>query len=230
MVDRLTLRGILFWIWFAVELNSLTERTRRNETTTSNTSIWLWIFLPSSSVLYAAQQTFGSASVVVGSAASDSEQQQHLSSSGNSASQGRTTNTIVWRRRRCRWQRRQQLAVRCEQVEAEAEDVGSSSRCYAAVSSNANALPLRSGSLSLAATALSLSQRATEKERGIERGRAREFVWARSHKICLFWLSVRACKLCRAERRKAEQRSNCAARRESLLGLLVRAYSESLSA
>lgn len=104
------------------------------------------------------------------------------------------------------------------------------SRCYAAVSSNANALPLRSGSLSLAATALSLSQRATEKERGIERGRAREFVWARSHKICLFWLSVRACKLCRAERRKAEQRSNCAARRVSLLGLLVRAYSESLSA
>lgn len=131
MVDRLTLRGILFWIWFAVELNSLTERTRRNETTTSNTSIWLWIFLPSSSVLYAAQQTFGSASVAVGSAASDSEQQQHhLSSSGSSASQGRTTNTIVWRRRRCRWQRRQQrrqqLAVRCEQVEAEAEDVDAS--------------------------------------------------------------------------------------------------------
>lgn len=133
MDDRLTLRGILFWIWFAVELNSLTERTRRNETTTSNTSIWLWIFLPSSSVLYAAQQTFGSASVAVGSAASDSKQQQHLSSS---ASQGRTTNTIVWRRRRCRWQRRQQrrqqLAVRCEQVEAEAEDVDASAAAASA--------------------------------------------------------------------------------------------------
>lgn len=221
MVDRLTLRGILFWIWFAVELNSLTERTRRNETTTSNTSIWLWIFLPSSSVLYAAQQTFGSASVAVGSAASDSEQQQQQQrvSRQNNKHNCVTSSTVPMAATSAEKQ-----AASCKMRTSGSRSrrrrrVGSSSsRCYAAVSSNANALPLRSGSLSLAATALSLSQRATEKERGIERGRAREFVWARSHKICLFWLSVRACKLCRAERRKAEQRSNCAARRLSLLG------------
>jgi len=54
-------------------------RTERNgeRTYNFNTSIWLWIFLPSSSFLYAAQQTFGSASVAVSVAASES---QHPSS------------------------------------------------------------------------------------------------------------------------------------------------------
>lgn len=217
MVDRLTLRGILFWIWFAVELNSLTERTRRNETTTSNTSIWLWIFLPSSSVLYAAQQTFGSASVTVGSAASEKQPQQQRVSRQNNKHNCVTSSTVPT----AATSAATQAAVRCEQVEAEAEDDDASAAAAADATLRSAATPTRC----LFALAhfrwqrrRSLSHWEQQRKRGIERGRAREFVWARSHKICLFWLSVRACKLCRAERRKAEQRSNCAARRLSLLG------------
>lgn len=104
-----------------------------------------------------------------------------------------------------------------------------SSRCYAAISNNANALPLRSGSLSLAATALSLSQRATEKERDSEREseRIRVSALAQDLPVLAFSAGVQALQS-RATKSRAAQQLRSASIVSSWL--LVRAYSESLSA